>query len=53
MEINVFSTVDRQVLSESVRLKKSNRESCIISSLNNLTFALGKKAAMQFQIFEL
>lgn len=39
-EINVFSTVDRQVLSESVRLTKSNREICIISSLTNLAIAL-------------
>lgn len=40
-EINVFSIGDRQVLSESVRLKKSNRKICIISSLTNLALALG------------
>ena len=40
-EINVFSIEDRQGLSESVRLKKSNREICIISSLTNLVLALG------------
>lgn len=43
-EINVFSIVDRQVLSESVRLKKSNRDNCIISSLTNLALALGYEA---------
>ena len=43
-EINVFSVGDRQVLSECVRLKKSNRKICIIISLTNLAFTLGQEA---------